>query len=332
MSYYGFNFRALYYLDIEELFQVVQVIRGDEDAASIAPDKDVYIRGVLIPFFRRVGKAPKGANKDAVMHHALIHAAKKLSVEHDDWDKAGTDEIVQATRRAFEDAFQKRIQQLSEKERQLLYSEAHKELAKGVTNLGVSLVGGGAVLAGEMSGFGIYLATTTGLKAISLALGTTFSWGVYQGTTTVLGIILGPIGWTVAGVGIVATGIAAIGKWFGAKDEEKLTSAVIGLILALGENPFVFLGLPFGASMDEVKRVRNAVMKAIHPDVLRTLLPDLPPWMVSEFDTLVLRTQEAYERIQRMQEEETSGQSTDNTKAGKEFLRVDSRVDIVPAD
>jgi uncharacterized protein YaaW (UPF0174 family) len=307
MSCYGFNFRALYYLDIEDLLEVVKVIRGDEDAAGIAHDKDVYVRGVIIPFFRRVGKAPKGADKDTVMRYALIYVAKKLGVRYDDWDKAGTDEIVQATRRAFEDALQKRIQKLSEEERQNLYSEARKELAKGATGLGVSLAGGGAVLAGELSGFGIYLATTTGLKAISLALGTTFGWGVYQGAATVLGIILGPIGWTIAGVGIVATGIVAVGKWFGAKDEAKLTLAVIGLVLALGENPFAFLGLPFGASMDEAKRVRNAVMKAIHPDVLRTLLPDLPPWMVSEFDTLVLRTQEAYERIQRMREEETSG-------------------------
>jgi uncharacterized protein YaaW (UPF0174 family) len=307
MSCYGFNFRALYYLDIEELLEVVKLIRGDEDAASIARDKDVYIRGVIIPFFRNVGKAPKSADKDTVMRYALIHVAKKLGVKYDDWDEAETDEIVQAARRAFEDALRKRIQKLSEEERQKLYSEARKELAKGATGLGVSLLGGGAILAGEMSGFGIYLATTTGLKALSLALGTTFGWGVYQGAATVLGIILGPIGWAVTGVGIVAAGIVAIGRWFGAKDEAKLTLAVIGLILALGENPFVFLGLPFDASMDEVKRVRNAVMKAIHPDVLRTLLPDLPPWMVSEFDALVLRTQEAYERIQRTWEEETSG-------------------------
>jgi uncharacterized protein YaaW (UPF0174 family) len=307
MSCYGFNFRALYYLDIEELLEVVKLIRGDEDAASIARDKDVYIRGVIIPFFRNVGKAPKSADKDTVMRYALIHVAKKLGVKYDDWDEAETDEIVQAARRAFEDALRKRIQKLSEEERQKLYSEAQKELAKGATGLGVSLLGGGAILAGEMSGFGIYLATTTGLKALSLALGTTFGWGVYQGAATVLGIILGPIGWAVTGVGIVAAGIVAIGRWFGAKDEAKLTLAVIGLILALGENPFVFLGLPFDASMDEVKRVRNAVMKAIHPDVLRTLLPDLPPWMVSEFDALVLRTQEAYERIQRTWEEETSG-------------------------
>lgn len=300
MSCHGFNFRALYHLDIAELFEVVKVIRGDEDAAGIVPDKDVYIRGALIPFFRKVGRAPKGADKDTVMRHALIRVAKELDVKYDDWDEAETDEIVRATRHAFEDAFQKRIQKLSKEERQKLYSEARKELAKGAAGLGVSLVGGGAILAGEMSGFGIYLATTTGLKAISLALGTTFSWGVYQGATTALGIILGPIGWTVAGVGIVAAGIVAIGKWFRAKDEAKLTLAVIGLILTLGENPFAFLGLPFDASMDEVKRVRNAVMKAIHPDVLRTLLPDLPPWMVSEFNMLVLRTQEAYERIQRM--------------------------------
>ncbi len=122
-----------------------------------------------------------------------------------------------------------------------------------------------------------------------------------------LGIILGPIGWTIAGVGIVAAGIVAVGKWLGARDEAKLTLAVIGLILALGENPFAFLGLPFDASLDRVKKVRNAVMKAIHPDVLRTLLPDLPSWMVSEFDMLVLRTREAYERIQRIREEETGG-------------------------
>ncbi|MEJ5329256.1 MAG: hypothetical protein WHT07_03805 [Desulfobaccales bacterium] len=50
--------------------------------------------------------------------------------------------------------------------------------------------------------FGGYLAAATGLKALALLLGIALPFKAYLLTSTILGVILGPIGWTAA-AGIV---------------------------------------------------------------------------------------------------------------------------------
>ena len=300
---YGFNFRSLYYLEIEELQEVVKAIRGEEEAHKVAVDKDVIIRGVIIPFFRRMGKAPKGADKDAVMRSALIRVTQNLGVKYDDWEQASVDEISHSVLRAFEQRLETQLSKLSEEDRQKVRYEAQKELAKGAAGLGVGLFGAGAVIAGEVSGFGIYLATTTGLKALSLALGTTFGWGVYQGATTLLGVVLGPVGWTLTAAGVIAGGVMMFKK-LSQRDESKLMIAVIGLILALGRNPYAFFGLEWGSPMEQVKKVYRAIMKTVHPDVIRPVQEHLPPWLLSQFNNVILSTQEAYEKIKLLKEQE----------------------------
>lgn len=172
--------------------------------------------------------------------------------------------------------------------------------------MGVPLVGAGGIVVGELSGFGIYLATTTGLKALSLALGTTFSWGVYQGATTVLGIILGPIGWTIAGLSLAGGTTVAIYNWMKGKDEQKLTLVVIMLLFAIGESPFDFFGLSSEVYFEDVKKTYRAMMKTFHPDKLEK---NLPQWVYDDFNEKLLRCQEAYKRIQRVfnQDQEDDG-------------------------
>ncbi|MCD6554165.1 MAG: J domain-containing protein [Anaerolineae bacterium] len=299
MSCYGFNFRALYRLDLEELLEVAQLIRGKQGIAGLARDKDVVIRGCIIPFLRKAAKVPKAASKDEVMRQALIRVAKHLKVEDVDWNQATTESIKLRVRRAFDELLQRQLDKLSEDERARVLAEARRELAKGAAGLGISLAGGGAVIAGEMSGFGIYLATTTGLKALSFALGTTFSWGIYQGATTLLGVILGPVGWAIAGTSVLVTGAAAFNKWLKQRDS-KLNLVVISLILALGENPFAFFGLTCGVPLQEVKTAYRAMMKTFHPDKIE---PGLPQWVKDDFGEKLLRAQEAYNRILNLQEE-----------------------------
>jgi len=47
----------------------------------------------------------------------------------------------------------------------------------------------------ESAGFGLFLFSTTFLKAISLLIGVSFSFGTYTTLTTVLGVLTGPVGW-----------------------------------------------------------------------------------------------------------------------------------------
>ena len=63
----------------------------------------------------------------------------------------------------------------------------------------ISVLKGGGIAVGSiaalnMAGFGVFMAATTMLKAISLLLGVTFAFGTYAATTTFIGFLLGPLG------------------------------------------------------------------------------------------------------------------------------------------
>jgi hypothetical protein len=293
---YGFNLETLYHLELTTLYDICRIIRED-DNTMIAPDYDVIIRGCIIPFLRNAAKAPKSASKNEILRLSLIATAERIGISFDDWDNAHTDSIASATRRQIQALVAKRLDELDPQKKEEILGIARNNLREATKTVGVPLAGAGAVIAGELSGFGIYLATTTGLHALSLALGTTFSWGLYQGTTALLGIILGPIGWAIAGIGVAGSAAMAIRNWAKSKRERKLILTVIALLFAIGESPFDFFGLTPGASTGEVKQVHRAMMKTFHPDRLEK---DLPQWICDDFNEKLLRCQEAYEKLQRV--------------------------------
>ena len=168
--------------------------------------------------------------------------------------------------------------------------------------MGISFIPAAGVVAGELSGFGIYLATTTGLGAISSAIGVAFPWAVYQGATTALGVILGPVGWALAGAGIVTGGIAFLSQLL-KRNDPKLTTVVIAIIIAIGDNPYEWFGFEETASFTEVRQAYHAMMKTFHPDLLPKHLPD---WVKHRFNELLLQTQENYEQIGKYQPKEIS--------------------------
>ena len=306
MEKYGFNFETLYHLDLKTLYDVVQIIRGE--GTHIALDYDVLIRGCILPFLRDASRTPRSADKDTVMRIALIAVAKRLKIPDKDWDRADVDAIASAVRLAVQRKVAERLGELSEEERAKVLGVAQSALADSAKAMGIPLAGAGAVVVGELSGFGIYLATTTGLHALSLALGTTFSWGVYQGATALLGVILGPVGWAIAGVSVAGTLALSIRNWLKSKEERTLVLVVVALLFAIGESPFVFLGLANDACFDDVRRVYRALMKTLHPDRLEG---NLPQWLYDDFNQKLLRCQEAYEKLQRIMNPATeAGDST----------------------
>ena len=298
MIRYGFNFESLYCLDLKDLLDVCRIIRDSD--AMIAPDKDVIIRGCIIPFLRNAAKALESACKDEVMRLALITVAKKIGVSFKNWNDVETDSIASATRRRIQGLLAERLDELAPKDQEKILGIARNSLAESAKIVGAPLTGAGALLAGEMSGFGIYLATTTGLHALSLALGTTFSWGVYQGATTLLGIVLGPIGWAVAGLGVAGSTIVAIRNWAASKQEQKLVLVVAALLIRIGESPFQFSGVASDATLDDLKGVDRAIAKTLHPDILD---PNLPQWILEDFANKWFRYQEAREKLERIKRE-----------------------------
>lgn len=64
----------------------------------------------------------------------------------------------------------------------------------------------GGLAAMNVAGFGVYLAAATGLKAVALLLGLAVPFKVYLAASTMLGIILGPVGWAAAAGAISLVG------------------------------------------------------------------------------------------------------------------------------
>ncbi len=64
----------------------------------------------------------------------------------------------------------------------------------------------GTIAALKMTGFGVYLAAATGLKALSLLLGITLPFKAYLLTSSLLGLLLGPVGVAAATGAIGLTG------------------------------------------------------------------------------------------------------------------------------
>jgi DnaJ-domain-containing protein 1 len=299
MGAFGFTFEALYRLQREELQDLARLIKGQDYFPPRT--KEALIRGVIIPFLRQSSNAPKAATKDQVMRAALVRVARSFKVSCEDWDTATTEWMMRQVRSAWQETFRRRFDELSEHERDEILRKAEEELKKRAQRMGVGLLPAAGVIAGEMSGFGIYLATTTGLGAISTAIGVTFPWAIYQGATTLLGVMLGPVGWVMAGAVGVASGVAVLWQWF-RRGEGKLKVVVLTVIQAIGDDPYEWFGVNDTASIEEIKTTYRAMMKTFHPDVRQKELPD---WLLHRFNELLLRTQEHYERIQMHQEEKS---------------------------
>ena len=89
--------------------------------------------------------------------------------------------------------------------------------------------GGGAaaaLIAAEATGFGLFLFTSTMLKAFSLLLGTTFAFGTYMGAASVVGFLSSPIG----GLLIVGGIMGLTGAWDRRRFNRELLAAEIAAL------------------------------------------------------------------------------------------------------
>ncbi len=98
-------------------------------------------------------------------------------------------------------------------------AEKYPDTAKGPSN-GL-IAAGGAVLLGNIGGFGTYMAMSTLLSTLSLgALG----FGAYTAASSLLSFVLGPVGWAALGATLV--------HQLGSSDENKMLRDVASIALA----------------------------------------------------------------------------------------------------
>ena len=100
-----------------------------------------------------------------------------------------------------------------------LRAQAEELASKYGRTLGTEISGFAALSAAQISGFGVYLLGSTVLGAINGALGLGLGFGVFTGLSSLISVVIGPLGWS-------ALGLAAIMK-LGAPNYKKVLPVVI---------------------------------------------------------------------------------------------------------
>lgn len=114
------------------------------------------------------------------------------------WHDLSTQEIEDAV---VVRQFQNMLEQLTPEQRQQVLMDLRRE--SDDPHFEGFLLGGGAMLAAKMSGFGVYLLASTVLGSLTGVLGITLPFTVYMGVSQSLAFILGSVGWLALAGGIL---------------------------------------------------------------------------------------------------------------------------------
>jgi uncharacterized protein YaaW (UPF0174 family) len=114
------------------------------------------------------------------------------------WNDLSTQEIEDAV---VVKQFQNMLEQLTPEQRNQILMDLRRE--SDDPRFEGFLLGGGAMLAAKMSGFGVYLLASTVLGSLTGALGITLPFAVYMGVSQTLAFILGPVGWVALAGGVL---------------------------------------------------------------------------------------------------------------------------------
>ena len=116
------------------------------------------------------------------------------------WCELPTQEIESAV---VAKLFHAMFDQLSPEQQQKVVMEMRRE--NDDPRLEALLLGGGAIAAAKMSGFGVYLMASTVLGGLTNALGLTLPFAVYMGMSQAIALVIGPVGWAALAGGVVWT-------------------------------------------------------------------------------------------------------------------------------
>jgi uncharacterized protein YaaW (UPF0174 family) len=129
--------------------------------------------------------------------------ADKFKAGHSQWDSVGAIETNLILR-----LWNTTIKQLTPEQVDELRKRATDEAGRLGKNILPEAAWIGALTAAQLSGFGVYLISTTILGAISSALGLGLGMGVFIGLTKLVSVLIGPVGWICGPVllGVIRSG------------------------------------------------------------------------------------------------------------------------------
>lgn len=99
--------------------------------------------------------------------------------------------------------FQSMIEQISPEQQQQLVIEMQKD--RDDPRFESLLLSGSVMTAAKMSGFGVYLLSSTVLGGLTNALGVTLPFAIYTGMSQAIAFVLGPVGWAALAGGLLFT-------------------------------------------------------------------------------------------------------------------------------
>lgn len=125
--------------------------------------------------------------------------AKKLKTPHS--EDGGSTEIEKAI---IAKCWNVAIEKLTPEQIAELTAQASELAAKYGKNISTELAGVTALSAAQLSGFGVYLFGSTLLGAINTTLGLGLGFAAFTGLSSIISVVIGPIGFAGVGVGLLA--------------------------------------------------------------------------------------------------------------------------------
>lgn len=105
--------------------------------------------------------------------------------------------LAEMERIAIGKALEKTLAEASPEKRRALLAEIGKGQGQGAAAIVTTT---GALVLANLSGFGLYVAASTAVGALTSALGIVLPFAVYTGMSSVLATLIGPVGWAAVGL------------------------------------------------------------------------------------------------------------------------------------
>lgn len=174
-----------------------------------------YVDSIFLSLQSYAGSNIKKLGNSLTYKDIVCKVAGKLKIDYLP-DQTSQEIEIKINQKIFETMWNK----MSDEERNEMKTKL-EEMAKKYDKSGImsssALVG--ALIAGKLSGFGVYLLASTSLGALTGVLGVTLPFVVYTTISSAISVILGPVGW-------IGTGLFVIWKLTG-PNYKKLVPAIV---------------------------------------------------------------------------------------------------------
>jgi uncharacterized protein YaaW (UPF0174 family) len=154
-------------------------------------------RNELEEHFRSVGSSIFGKRRS--YREILLDTAKKVGASY---SEAGTTLAVENA--IVSQVWKQALEDMTGKQRTQVRESIAELASKHGRQIGTELSGFAALGAAQLSGFGIYMAGSTLLGSINGALGLGLGFGAFTGLSSLISVVIGPVGWAALGLFTVA--------------------------------------------------------------------------------------------------------------------------------